>query len=426
MQDNSDKNCREDQTRRSWWNKARRFIINNCGMYDMGDNANLKLSENHINARTVMIVDRLTIDASHVDQGEANERDQHKPGQFPVAQVSHGSRDELEADKSPLVETSGYRDELKLDAPQIMFVDTQIPLQTNRCHSESPPDPVNMLEPEATADYTDPDVPLNCSTAYSRTSRARTHIYSLEMLIHGAGYPLYMPTPSIGLPPAYRKNGIRVGDVGVITANGAFEYLFNVCRYHDQDEGVTPTMFPGHLEPLKPDIRVNHKFATDTYLPSDRVSEVNKHNVSTDFRCSEDEGAVLALPKGATVYEVRNRHDFQTYAARHAVSWYEYAFKIGMDIFNGSLYFVTECTKTTDWGIAVFYARQAADDYLRFIFDRESYQWKRQGKVEARVGSKSGDKFDCNIGEPNQCAFLRGYKMMLRQDIWGKIKFATV
>ena len=38
----------------------------------MGDNANLKLSENHINARTVMIVDRLTIDASHVDQGEAN------------------------------------------------------------------------------------------------------------------------------------------------------------------------------------------------------------------------------------------------------------------------------------------------------------------------------------------------------------------
>jgi hypothetical protein len=72
MQDNSDKNCREDQTRRSWWNKARRFIINNCGMYDMGDNANLKLSENHINARTVMIVDRLTIDASHVDQGEAN------------------------------------------------------------------------------------------------------------------------------------------------------------------------------------------------------------------------------------------------------------------------------------------------------------------------------------------------------------------
>ena len=89
-----------------------------------------------------------------------------------------------------------------------------------------------------------------------------------------------MPTPSIGLPPAYRKNGIRVGDVGVITANGAFEYLFNVCQYHDQeDEGVTPTMFPGHLEPLKPDIRVNHKFATDTYLPSDRVSEVNKHNV---------------------------------------------------------------------------------------------------------------------------------------------------
>ena len=107
-------------------------------------------------------------------------------------------------------------------------------------------------------------------------SRARTHIYSLEMLIHGAGYPLYMPTPSIGLPLAHRKHGIRVGDVGVATANGAFEFLFNVCQYHDQqDEGINPTVFPGCSEPLKPDIRVNHKFDLDTYLPSNRVREVD-------------------------------------------------------------------------------------------------------------------------------------------------------
>ena len=147
---------------------------------------------------------------------------------------------------------------------------------------------------------------------------------------------------------------------------------------------------------------------------------------STAFRCLDDEGAVLALPKGATVYEVRNRRDFQTYAARYAVSWYEYMFNAGMDISNGSLYFVTESTKSMDWGIAVFYAQPTADDYLRFIFDQESCQWKRRGKVEARVGSQSMDKFDCDTGGPNQCVFLRGYKIMLRQDIWNKLNSTTV
>jgi hypothetical protein len=123
---------------------------------------------------------------------------------------------------------------------------------------------------------------------------------------------------------------------------------------------------------------------------------------------------------------VRNRRDFQTYAARHAVSWYEYIFNVGMDISNGSLYFVTESTKSVDWGIAVFYAQPTADDYLRLIFDQESYQWKRRGKVEARVGSQSMDKFDCDTGGPNQCVFLRGYKIMLRQDIWDKLSSTTV
>ena len=77
----------------------------------------------------------------------------------------------------------------------------------------------------------------------------------------------------MGLPQTYRQNGIRVGDVGVITANGAFEFLFNVC-----DDGVDPTIFSGGFEPLKPYIRTNHKFGPDTYLPSGCVDEVNYHD----------------------------------------------------------------------------------------------------------------------------------------------------
>ena len=63
---------------------------------------------------------------------------------------------------------------------------------------------------------------------------------------------------------------------------------------------------------------------------------------STAFECLADNGAVLLLPKGAIVYEERNRRNFQTYAARYAVSWYEFMWNAGMDVSNGSLYFVTE------------------------------------------------------------------------------------
>ena len=43
------------QTRRNWLQRAKDFLINNCGMYDMGDNAKLNISENHINAGVVVI-----------------------------------------------------------------------------------------------------------------------------------------------------------------------------------------------------------------------------------------------------------------------------------------------------------------------------------------------------------------------------------
>ena len=105
-------------------------------------------------------------------------------------------------------------------------------------------------------------------TSYPYTSRARTDIYAFEMLTHRAGYPLYMPTPLGGLPTAYRKKGIRIGDVGVITANGAFDFLFNACP---SDPGVNPVRLPDGFELLVPDIRTSDKFDPHVCLNSDRV-----------------------------------------------------------------------------------------------------------------------------------------------------------
>ena len=142
------------------------------------------------------------------------------------------------------------------------------------------------------------------------------------------------------------------------------------------------------------------------------------------FQCSADEGALLALPKGATVYEAGN---FQAHVSRYALSWYEYVLNDGVVISNGSLYVVTECTKCTDWGIAVFYAPSTPNHNLRFISEGESYHWDSRGKVDARTGSKSTDASvsDDGLGEPNQCVFLGGFKIMLRSDVWDKLKSVT-
>jgi hypothetical protein len=74
MPDNDDKKPSDDcrEAKAGWLYQAKGFLMRGCGMYDVGDNANLKLSENNIKADTVVIVDRLIMGRSNIDEGEAN------------------------------------------------------------------------------------------------------------------------------------------------------------------------------------------------------------------------------------------------------------------------------------------------------------------------------------------------------------------
>ena len=53
---------KEAQARRNWWYRAKRFVIRDTEMYDMGDNANV----NHITANVVVIAERLAPNAMRV------------------------------------------------------------------------------------------------------------------------------------------------------------------------------------------------------------------------------------------------------------------------------------------------------------------------------------------------------------------------
>ena len=259
------------------------------------------------------------------------------------------------------------------------------------------------------------------------------------MLMHKMGYPLYEPTPLRILPTVYRKHGIRVGDVGVITEDGAFDFMFNACQGHDQpDAAVNSAELPDRFELLQAspesDIEVGRLFGPKTLLPGNHINEIPcdlgymdrllpESWRSRHLRCHETElGAALALPKGAKVYKAMNKLHFQKHAARHAIDWYKYMLNKGRDISNGSLYLVTKCVKSINWGTVVFYAHPIASDHLRLVFSRDSSrcQWDYCGKVDAREGPESTDIISSDK-EPNQCVFLSGYKVMLRQDIWNKL-----
>ncbi|KAF8986838.1 hypothetical protein BDQ17DRAFT_1213259, partial [Cyathus striatus] len=53
-------------------------------------------------------------------------------------------------------------------------------------------------------------------------------LYVEKMISRDHGYPLYIPQPHRSLPIEYRLQGSAIGDVGFVTPNGAFEFLFNI------------------------------------------------------------------------------------------------------------------------------------------------------------------------------------------------------
>jgi hypothetical protein len=141
------------------------------------------------------------------------------------------------------------------------------------------------------------------------------------------------------------------------------------------------------------------------------------------YKFRAPEGAVLQLPEGASIFEARNYNDLRDLAIRHARSWYEYiTANISRDIPNGSLYLVTGCIKTTDWGIGTLYGRPSDSDYLEFVSDsepgRRRYSWRKMGRISAKVGPASTDIVATDCEEPNQCVFIRGYKISLGEKIW--------
>jgi hypothetical protein len=74
---------------------------------------------------------------------------------------------------------------------------------------------------------------------------ADAEVYTRCMLSQRHGYPLWNPNPFNNLPAKYRKRGVWIGDLGIITADGGFDFLFNIsiAASHPINKGRTPPNF---------------------------------------------------------------------------------------------------------------------------------------------------------------------------------------
>jgi hypothetical protein len=90
-------------------------------------------------------------------------------------------------------------------------------------------DPIALDEPSNNASCA-PYSPLSMDIIGQDLSPAESasNAYARFLLPKSIGYPLWFPEPS-NYPPEYQRKGIGVGDLGYITFDGHFDFLFNIC-----------------------------------------------------------------------------------------------------------------------------------------------------------------------------------------------------
>ncbi|KAJ7033194.1 G-protein alpha subunit-domain-containing protein [Mycena alexandri] len=267
---------------------------------------------------------------------------------------------------------------------------------------------------------------------------ADSQLYSRLLLSKGAGYPLWLPEPYDDLPSAYKEIGAAIGDVGVITSDGAFDFVFNICvaRDHPINSVGVPEDFevaalshgdirraPRHYPPgsdvssaklKKRSLAINASSGDNPIIPAGGGAGFS---ISTSSR----EAAVLLLPDGGASMDLRRKQLFRDYALKHADNWYRFLNRdLGRMVENGSIYLITGVDKAASWGVACF-SQDTSDGDVSLELKASmvasgniKYSWTSTeiSPIAARAGPDEP-------GNLNQAVFLRGYKVMLRERFAG-------
>ncbi|KAF8838095.1 hypothetical protein BDN67DRAFT_1013362 [Paxillus ammoniavirescens] len=250
------------------------------------------------------------------------------------------------------------------------------------------------------------------------------------------GYPLWFPEPDSNLPEACRTEGLRIGDVGIVTEDGSFDLLFNICSPRDhplhQLCGVPETFKQVHL----PD----HEFRDFPFADSPgraiSTQSVNQRNITAgvsggdltvaqtsaqlklEFSSSSAEGAILVLPEGAGKRDFAHLSILREEAQKNGESWHHFA-RFNRGRTGGDLYLITGHHKASSWSVAAFSdAGSSAGFNATFSAGQVvrgniamAYSWQVANPVHCRVGPEQGHSVD----KRNQAVSIRGFRIALRQ-----------
>ncbi|KAF8958253.1 hypothetical protein BDZ97DRAFT_1842548 [Flammula alnicola] len=275
-------------------------------------------------------------------------------------------------------------------------------------------------------------------------------IYYRHLSAKGRGSPLWIPEPNHFLDISYRRRGIDIGDVGIITPRGAFDFLFNICLPQDDpiNAGGVPEGFSALNPPLIPahDIQGQQELGEDTHLSSESITkDINDGGpanvtLGITFIASAREGAILTMPEGAYTVDLANTARFTQYLELNIVNWYKYATGIrGRQVKNGDLRLVVGVDKSRAWGMAT--SAKATHETncplkMRFKPKQDSsvgriYTWDYSGMADsARSGPgrreieelRAGDESQEIHAFENQSLFVRTLNTTLQKDGWEKLE----
>ena len=128
------------------------------------------------------------------------------------------------------------------------------------------------------------------------------------------------------------------------------------------------------------------------------------------------------LPNGASRTDLRFRGELLEYARQHVISWHEYVYRtLGLEVEAGPLYLITGFDKCDNWCLASYVnIPPNAGVSLAFTPIPNSpgatilYSSHVSGAISSRTFSPGDNR-------ASQCAFIRGYKMMLSRTLIEKI-----
>ncbi|KAF5313294.1 hypothetical protein D9619_002338 [Psilocybe cf. subviscida] len=262
------------------------------------------------------------------------------------------------------------------------------------------------------------------------------------MITKKRGFPLWIPSPNTSLPPEYRYSGVSIGDVGVLTPDGGFDFIFNV--FDDASDpinansGLTDT-----FSPLRPPLQLHEiqRFKQNTAgtLMGDDSFERTDSPPKVIITTTASEAAVLMMPEDVYAVKMQNQERLRAYISAHVVTWYDFVRRtLGRDISNGDLRVVCGYRKSAAFGIAaISTAKKPTQTRLTFCkseeWARESgykYQWSQVGSADVKTGPEYEESAELMYPvygtsrklPENQCLFISTLDAKLSEEAWNSME----